>query len=165
MSSKLKPKMNAAIIATIANSTSALTAAESIWASTYSSIDIGAMNMLLKLCDQTFHSAPRDIEYCVTRMISHISVPIYRYWAMVGFITDERNLVTKPKTTTVVSDQKGRSTSTSTDLAVMNTSWSRTAQMRSPETASQGGRTGSVVPSGDRPTSASPRRATPSPVV
>ena len=42
-------------------------------------------------------------------------------------MTVDRNLVTKPKTTTVISDQNGRSTITSTERPVMYTSCSRTA--------------------------------------
>src|SRR6266540_1667766 len=108
--------------------TTALATADSIWAMTYSVIDSGAMNMLLKLCDQTFHSAP--IEYCVMRITSHINVPRYRYLATVTSITVDRNMVTKPKTIAVTSDQKGRSTMTSTERAVMYTSCSSTAQIR-----------------------------------
>ena len=47
---------------------------------------------------------------------------MYRYWAMVGSMTVDRNFVTKPKTTTVTTDQNGRSTSTSTERPVINTS-------------------------------------------
>src|SRR5438477_4740738 len=93
------------------------------------------MNMLLKLWDHTFHNAPSDIEYWVMRMISHISVPRYRYCANVGFITCERNRVTKPKTITVISDQNGRSTMTSTERPVMNASCNRTARTRSSDMA------------------------------
>src|SRR5438067_8836762 len=40
-------------------------------------------------------------------------------------------MVTKPKTTTVISDQNGRSTRTSTERPVMNASCSKTARTRS----------------------------------
>src|SRR5579859_914140 len=50
---------------------------------------------------------------------------------MVGFMTLDRNFVTNPNTTTVISDQNGRSTSTSTDRALMYSSCSKTALMRS----------------------------------
>src|SRR5205807_8807032 len=83
----------------------------------------------------TFHIAPSDIEYCVTRMISHINVPRYRYCAIVGLITVDRNRVTNPNTMTVIRDQNGRSTMTSTERPVMNASCSRTARMRSADIA------------------------------
>src|SRR5258708_7029223 len=108
MLKRLKSNRPAAISATNANRTTAFAAADSIWATTYSTIDSGAMNMLLKLCDQTFHNAPSDMEYWVTRMISHIKVPRYRYWAIVGFMTVDKNFVTNPKTITVIKDQNGR---------------------------------------------------------
>src|SRR5215204_4759051 len=119
MSNMLKLKATAAINEIMANNTIAFAAAESICATTYSDIASGAMNMLLKLRDQTFHSAPNDIEYCVMRMISHINVPIYRKLATVGSMTVERNMVTKPNTTTVTMDQTGRSTRTSIERAEM----------------------------------------------
>src|SRR5207253_9892589 len=104
----LKSKRNAAIEATTANSTSDLAAAEIICATTYSRIESGVINMLLKLCDQTFHSAPNDMEYCVTRMISHISVARQRYCATDGFNSDARKPVQKQNVTAVSSDQQGR---------------------------------------------------------
>src|SRR5262245_3137616 len=97
----LKPNTTAAISATMLNINAAFRAAEIICARTYSSIDSGAMNILLKLCDQTFQSGPSVIEYCEMRTISHSSVPIYRYCAAVGFITDDRKRVTKPNMMTV----------------------------------------------------------------
>src|SRR6266516_3346488 len=135
ISNRFKPKTTDAMSAIAPNMTTAFTAADSICATTYSAIDSGVMNMLLKLCDHTFHSAPSDIEYCVMRMISHNSVPRYRYCATVGFITVARKRVTKPNTITVISDQNGRSTITSTERAVMYNSCSSTAPMRSSDTA------------------------------
>src|SRR5262245_33069151 len=114
-----KPKPKAAMSATSRNSSVAFAAGDSIWAMTYSVIDRVVMNMLLKLCDQTFHSTHSDMEYCAMRMISHISVPRYRYCAAVGSMSVDRNLVTKPNKTTVMSDHSGRSTITSTDRAVI----------------------------------------------
>ncbi len=78
MLNMLKSNSVAATRATRPKRTTAFTAPEMTWASTYSNIDSGVMNMLLKLCDHTFHSTLSDIEYCATRMISHISVPRYR---------------------------------------------------------------------------------------
>src|SRR6266702_602987 len=49
-------------------------------------------------------------------------------------MTLDRNRVTNPNTTTVISDHNGRSTSTSTDRAVMYSSCCSTALMRSSDT-------------------------------
>src|SRR4051794_8760836 len=46
-------------------------------------------------------------------------------------MTVDRNVVTKPKTTTVIIDQNGRSTITSIDRPVMYASCNRTARTRS----------------------------------
>src|SRR5207248_5669440 len=50
-------------------------------------------------------------------------------------ITVDRNRVTNPNTMTVIRDQNGRSTMTSTERPVMNASCSRTARMRSADIA------------------------------
>src|ERR1051325_6932404 len=99
MVNRSNPNKSDAIKAMSTNSSADLRKPEIICATTYSDIDSGVMNMLVRLRDQIFQSAPTDIEYCVTRMISHMSVPMYRYCATVGLLTVDKKRVTKPKTT------------------------------------------------------------------
>src|SRR6266536_4397997 len=57
IANRLKPNTSSAISDTMPNSTTALMAPEIICATTYSVIDNGVMNMLVRLRDQTFQLA------------------------------------------------------------------------------------------------------------
>src|SRR5579864_2407394 len=88
----------------IPNVISVLNTPDSIDAATYSTSDSGATNMLLRLWDQMFQSPPTVMEYWLTRITSHNSIPRIRYDPLLEFIAPVRYPDTKPNSTTVIRD-------------------------------------------------------------